>query len=202
MTQAIRMLISNALSAEFRAFEELLQSCPAEQVAERPSYGHTVAWHALHIMDWTRCMIQPGLNGVNPALTYGHLGVEDQPWAQAVTGPTLAQEQDRKEVILAAVQMTFAQALAAIQSAPDERFSSDAVWGAIKKPRPVLESLMYHATHTAYHRGQARQVINEVDALTLQMKSPKKFIFSGRNSRLKTKGGPSGAEVSCEGRDH
>ena len=156
-----------------------MQSCPAKCFAERPSYGHTVAWHALHVMDWTRCMIQPGLNGADPAMTYSYLGFEDQPWAQAVTGPTLAQEQDGKEVILAAVQNTFAEALAAIQGAPDERFGPDAVWQAIKKPRPVAESLMYHVTHTAYHRGQVRQAINQVDALAFQMKTPKytAFIF-------------------------
>ena len=201
MTQAVRVLVTDALAAEFQAFEALLQICPAEYFAERPSYGHTVAWHALHVMDWTRCMIQPGLGDINPALTYGYLGFENEPWAQAVTGPTLAQEQDGKDAILNALQSTFSEALAALRGAPDERFSSDAVWTAIKKPRPVVGSLMYHVTHMAYHRGQVRQVVNEVNSLALRMKTPKKFIYSGRGSRIKIEGGPSITEIVSEGRD-
>ena len=210
MTQVVRMLIANALTAEFRAFEEALQSCPAKRFAERPSYGHTAAWHALHVMDWTRCMIQPGLNGVNPDLTYSFLGFENQPWAQAATGPTLAQEQDGKDVILVAVQNTFAEALAAIRDAPDERFSSDAVWKAINKPRPVLESLMYHVTHTAYHRGQTRQVINQVNSLALRLADPSRPKFG--NSWLQTRrrqgspinisGGPTVEQTIREDRGH
>ena len=201
MTQAVRELVVAALATEFQAFEASLQSCPAEGFAERPSYGHTVAWHALHVMDWTRCMIQPGLTGVNPALTYGYLGFESEPWAQAVSGPTLASEKDNKDIILAAVQYTFAEALTALHGAPDERFDSDAIWTAIKKPRPVLESLMYHVAHTAYHRGQVRQVINQVDAPAFQMKTPEKFLYNGRGSRIRIEGGLSTAEIISEGRD-
>ncbi|WP_293910935.1 DinB family protein [Deinococcus sp.] len=154
----VRSLVTAALAAEFRAFGDVLSGCPAEHFNTPPRSGHTAAWHALHVMDWTRAMIQPGLLGADPELTYGYLGFEDQPWAQAVSGPTLAREQDSKDVILEAVQGVLTDALEAIQAAPDGRFTSEAMWGALKKPRPVLESLLYHATHTAYHRGQVRQL--------------------------------------------
>ncbi|CAM3320638.1 DinB family protein [Deinococcus saxicola] len=149
-----RALILYSLDTEFQAFQAVLRECPEKMFGQRPSWGHSVAWHALHIMDWTRCIIQPGLLGINPALTYGYLGFEQEIWAKAVTGPTLAQEQDGKQPILAAVEDVFEQALKDIRHAPAERFSSQAMFAAIKKPRPVLESLLYHVTHTAYHRGQ------------------------------------------------
>jgi uncharacterized damage-inducible protein DinB len=153
-----RSLLTDALSAEFQAFGDVLSGCPAAQFNTPPQHGHSASWHALHVMDWTRAIIQPGLKGANPELTYGYLGFEDQPWAQAVTGPTLAQESDSKDVIPEAVRGVFEAALDAIRQAPEERFSNSAIFDALKKPRPVLESLLYHATHTAYHRGQIRQL--------------------------------------------
>ena len=154
----VRSLVTSTLAAEFEAFGNVLSGCPADRFNTPPRFGHSAAWHALHVMDWTRAIIQPGLLGANPELTYGYLGFEDQPWAQAVSGPTLARESDSKDVIAEAVRGVFANALEAIQTAPDERFRTDALFAALKKPRPVLESLLYHATHTAYHRGQVRQL--------------------------------------------
>lgn len=159
----VQSLIATTMQAEFKAFLEQLEASPAEAFSTQPAqghsaYGHSVAWHALHIMDWTRCVIQPGLNGVNPALTYGYLGFEQEPWAQAVHGPTLAHEQDGKEKILMALDTVFAEALSAVQHAPAERFSTDALWTTLKKPKPVLDGLMYHIRHVAYHRGQVQMV--------------------------------------------
>lgn len=205
-----RALILYSLKAEFQAFQEVLRECPEKMFGQRPSWGHSAAWHALHVMDWTRCIIQPGLLGVNPALTYGYLGFEQEDWARAVTGPTLAQEQDGKEAVLAVVQAVFEQALEDILNAPAERFSPQATFEAIKKPRPVLESLLYHATHMAYHRGQARQVINEVNSLTLRLNDPNrpKFGDSWRKREaegyrpLIIEGGPSVEQIIREGRGH
>lgn len=158
----VRFLIVDTLNAEFKAFLEVLDECPQERFSVQPRLGHSVAWHALHIMDWTRCVIQPGLSGVNSAFTYGYLGFEDVAWAQAVTGPTLAHEQDDKDVVMAAVESVLQGAVKAVQTAPRERFTEDAVFAALNRPRPVLESLMYHTRHTAYHRGQLALVLKEL----------------------------------------
>lgn len=162
MSYAVQPLVVSTLKAELEAYLKVLNSCPQMYFGKQPRLGHCVAWHALHIMDWTRCVIQPGLGGVNTALTYGYLGFENVAWAQAVTGPTLAQEQDDKEVITKAVQSVFRDAVEAVRTAPAERFTEDAMLAALNKPRPVLESLMYHARHTAYHRGQLALVLKEL----------------------------------------
>lgn len=159
MTQAVQSFIASGLEAEFRAFLEQLEACATEQFSTQPAQGHSVAWHALHVMDWTRCVIQPGLQGVNPALAYGYLGFEQEAWVQAVYGPTLAHEQDSKEKILAALRSVFEEALSAVRTAPAERFSTTALWTTLKQPRPVLDGLTYHLRHAAYHRGQVQMVL-------------------------------------------
>lgn len=159
MAQAVQPFIASALEAEFGAFLAQLEPCAPELFRSQPAQGHSVAWHALHVMDWTRCVIQPGLQGVNPALTYGYLGFEQEAWAQAVYGPTLAHEHEGKEKILAALRSVFGEALAAVRTAPAERFSTTALWTTLKKPRPVLDGLAYHLRHVAYHRGQVQTVV-------------------------------------------
>lgn len=154
MSHSVQSLIAYVLDAEFKVFLKTLNKCPREQFDEQPSLGHSVAWHALHMMDWTRCIIQPELRGLNRALTYSYLGFENLAWAQAVTGPTLAYEQDGKDAVVASVEKVFRDAVEAVQSAPTERFTENAMFAALEKPRPVLESLTYHVRHTAYHRGQ------------------------------------------------
>lgn len=158
MTNAVQSLIATTMQAEFETFLAQLEACPAEMFSAQPTQGHSAAWHALHIMDWTRCMIQPGLNGVNPSLTYGYLGFEQAPWALAVYGPTLAHEQDGKEKILGALDNTFLESLNAVRTAPAKRFTTSALWTTLKQPKSVLDGLMYHIRHVAYHRGQVRLV--------------------------------------------
>lgn len=162
MAAAVQAIVANTLEAEFGAFCLALEHFPAEVFSRPPAQGHSAAWHALHVMDWTRCVIQTGLVGVNPTLTYGYLGFEDAVWVQAVTGPTLAHEQDKQSVILASVQQVFGEAVEAVCHAPAERFEADAMWTTLKRPRPVLEGLMYHVRHTAYHRGQLTLVLKEL----------------------------------------
>lgn len=200
MSDTIRQLLLSAMSADFEAFQDVLQACPPEKWSESPRPGHSVAWHALHIMDWTRCVIQPGLMGVNPALTYGYLGFEKEAWAQAVTGPTQATEHDDSATISTALQSVLQEALEAVRTAPAERLTEHAMFSAVKKPRPVLESLLYHVRHTAYHRGQARQVINQVNALAINLANPRTFHYSGQGKRVNIEGGLSAADIIAEGR--
>lgn len=94
---AVGALVVQAMQSEFDAFIEQLEECPTELFGTSPLLGHSIAWHALHIMDWTRCMIQWDLKGVNPKLTYSYLGFEKETWAQAVYGPTLAQARQQRK---------------------------------------------------------------------------------------------------------
>ena len=206
----VRALILLSLKAEVVAFQEVLRECPERMFAQQPKWGHSVAWHALHIMDWTRCMIQPGLLGVNPALTYGYLGFETEEWAKAVGGPTLAHEQDSPEMIRNSLQLVFGEALDALEDAPQERFTDQASWTTLKKPKPVLAGLLYHLSHTAYHRGQIRQLINEMDSFSLREKSPGFISFAERIRQRREAGiqpirlsdGPSIVQMIREGRGH
>ena len=157
---SVRILIVQTMQAEFNAFLEQLEECSAKFFAVQPPRVHSVAWHALHIMDWTRCMIRWDLKGVDPTLTYSYLGFEQEFWAKAVYGPTLAHEQDSKDKIISILRdVMFDETIDALKQAPLERFKPDAMWTTLTQPRPVLLGLMYHIRHTAYHRGQVQQII-------------------------------------------
>ncbi|MBZ9752047.1 DinB family protein [Deinococcus sp. HMF7604] len=158
--EACRALFGQLLDAEFTAFMAALGNCPAQQFNTALT-GHSPAWHALHIMDWTRATIQPGLSGLNPSHTLSYLGFEQASWVQAVYGPSLASEPDTSATILNALHSVFDAAPNALHHAPAERFSDEASQPALKKPRGVVDSLSYHLRHTAYHRGQVALVLKE-----------------------------------------
>ncbi|AKH17398.1 MULTISPECIES: DinB family protein [Deinococcus] len=164
MTQPLstQSLIVQLLDAEFTAFEAALHACPDALFGRVPRVGHRVAWHALHVMDWTRATIQPGLTGPDPAHTFGYLGFEDTDWARAAHGPTLAEETDAPALIRAAVSDVFNAARRDLKNAPAGRFDPDATFQMFHKRRDVTGSVTYHLRHTAYHRGQIALVTKEL----------------------------------------
>lgn len=162
----LRDFLAGALDAEFTAFLAALDRVPAAQFSQPSAHGHSAAWHALpsthqHCADWTRATIRPGLGDMAPALTYGYLGSEAEAWAQAVTGPTAAHEDDPKDTVLLAVSAVLREAVATVRAAPAERFTPDAGFQVLHKTRPVRGSLTYHLRHTAYHRGQVAHLLKE-----------------------------------------
>lgn len=161
MDSELRDFLAGALDAEFTAFLAALDRVPAAQFSQPSAHGHGAAWHALHITDWTRATIRPGLGDPPPALTYGHLGSEAEAWAQAVTGPTVAHETDPRDTVLAAVAAVFREAVQAVRDAPPQRFIPDAGFQVLHKTRSVRGSLTYHLRHTAYHRGQVAHLLKE-----------------------------------------
>lgn len=157
----LRDFLVGALDAEFTAFLTALDRVPAAQFSSPTHHGHSAAWHALHITDWTRATIRPGLINPAPALTYGYLGFETEAWAQAVIGPTAAHEDDPKDTVLLAVSSVLREAVPTIRAAPAERFTPDAGFQVLHKTRSVRGSLTYHLRHTAYHRGQVAHLLKE-----------------------------------------
>lgn len=162
MDSELRDFLAGALDTEFSAFLEALDRVPAAQFSRRCAHGHSAAWHALHITDWTRATIRPGLGDPAPTLTYGSLGSEAKAWAQAVTGPTVAHESDPRDAVRAAVAATLREAVQTVRDAPPERFDPAATLQVLHKTRSVRGSLTYHLRHTAYHRGQLAHLLKEL----------------------------------------
>lgn len=161
MDSELRDFLAGALDAEFTAFLASLHRVPAAQFSQPSAHGHSAAWHALHITDWTRATIRPGLGDPPPALTYNHLGSEAEAWAQAVTGPTIAHEDDPKDTVLLAVSAVLREAVSTVRAAPAQRFTPAATLQVLHKTRSVRGSLTYHLRHTAYHRGQVAHLLKE-----------------------------------------
>ncbi|WP_221090310.1 DinB family protein [Deinococcus aquaedulcis] len=162
MEEARRALMTQLLAAECSAFLAALRACPAALFHGQPRTGHSAAWHALHVMDWTRATVQAGLGDIDPQRTYGYLGLEDRDWIKAVTGPTRATAQDSAPTIIGAVADVFAGAQDALHTAPADRLTPKATFMALGKQRGVLDSLSYHVRHIAYHRGQIALVVREL----------------------------------------
>ncbi|KQR15711.1 DinB family protein [Deinococcus sp. Leaf326] len=157
----LRDFLADALDAEFTVFLAALDRVPAAQFSQPAYTAHSAAWHALHIADWTRATIRPGLSDAAPALTYGYLGSEAEAWAQAVTGPIVAHETDPRDTVPTAVAAVFRGAVRAVRDAPPERFDPDATFQVLHRLRPVRGSLSSHLRHTAYHRGQVTHILKE-----------------------------------------
>ncbi|AFZ66295.1 DinB family protein [Deinococcus peraridilitoris] len=163
--EATRQLLWRALSQEFAAFQDVAQTCSPAAFHRQPDQGHSIAWHVLHIVDWSRCVVQPGLNGVNPALRYAYLGFEDAEFTKSVFGPSVACITDPQDVIVNALNTVSTDTLRFIEEAPAERFSPHATWPTLTRPRAVIDGLLYHVRHTAYHRGQMQFALKHSGSL-------------------------------------
>ncbi|AFZ66294.1 DinB family protein [Deinococcus peraridilitoris] len=135
---------------ETKAFVSALEAVPEDLFAHAPQGGgHSVAWHALHIAEWTRVLVLQDFTA-----SYGHLGWEDKEWTQKLQGPTRVTEQGGKTAVLVEVQAVFAEALRELRSLSDGALAGSAVTPFGE--RPLLPSLGGQLRHTAYHRGQIK----------------------------------------------
>ncbi len=143
--------LNEQYAAELAAFRAALDAVPEERFAQA-SPGHSPAWQALHVAEWLRL----GVLGDRSA-TYGHLGWEDQAWAQELRVNPAIGEDAGKGAVLAHLDgvsqrvLTFVQHLTAADLA-GKSFSPSAPNGE----RPRLQGLGLHLRHVAYHRGQAK----------------------------------------------
>ncbi|MBB6097357.1 putative damage-inducible protein DinB [Deinobacterium chartae] len=156
----VQDFLLEAFRSEYTAFRKALEGVPAELFAAEPTLGgHSPAWHALHIADWTRLFITPGLGDAPEGQTYAYLGWENSEFAQKLLGPSPAAEHDGKDAILAALDTQVAQALTTLEAADTQRFAREASARYPMGPRAVLAGLSTQLRHIAYHRGQVRQTL-------------------------------------------
>jgi|GEM_PF-3153235 len=149
---ALREFLRQQYEAEFKAFTKALEGVRDEDFARAPADGgHSAAWHALHIAEWTRLLV---LEDFTP--TYAHLGWEGQAFTKQLAGPTRVHETSGRTAILVEVQAVFTQTLMALGALTD-----DALAGVIRSPlgeRERLGTLGTQVRHIAYHRGQVKLV--------------------------------------------
>lgn len=161
-----RTLLLDQMTNHVKAFLKGLEDTPAAQFnTAPPAGGHSVAWHALHILDWNRIMVAPELANVPPDQTFAYLGWEDRDWAKAVHGPSFADEHDPKDKIVEAVRADLERGLRDMAAASDAQLEAK-----ITTPmgeRAVWGMLTGQLRHIAYHWGQARMTALQLGKASL-----------------------------------
>ena len=119
-----------------------------------PSGGHSAAWHALHIADWTQILVPAGLDSTPSSLRLGHLGWEDAAWIADATGPSPVNLTDTKNVILEYLQRELERGVETVKSGAADRLEV-----RISTPmgeRVVRTLLLTQMGHVPYHTGRSR----------------------------------------------
>lgn len=156
MTGNLRDVLAENLSAEGDAYLGALEAVPEDLFGVTPPVGgHSPAWHALHIQDWTRLLLSD-LGGTPASGPFAYLGWEDAEWARQLSGPAELGEADGQAAILAALRATFERAVHDTRQRAAEDFTPDARLRTPRGERPLIPTLLAAARHIAYHRGQVK----------------------------------------------
>ncbi|WP_198170495.1 DinB family protein [Deinococcus arboris] len=152
---SIKAFLLQQFETEHQAFVQALKGIPEEQFSRAsPCGGHSAAWMALHILDWTRLYL-PEEQGGGPKATYAYLGWENEPWTQALKGEAAMSEATSQETILAALEAALAQAREGYARIPEQGFAPEYQIQTPFGERVLSDSLARQLRHIAYHRGQA-----------------------------------------------
>lgn len=156
-----KTVLIEQLSNHSMAFLKGLESVPEEVFSlDPPAGGHSVAWQALHIADWQRIMVSPGLEGVEPEARFAYLGWEDRDWSKAVLGPSPAALTDPKASILEYITFELERGPKDILNATDAQLEARVL--TPMGERAVWTMLTGQVRHIAYHWGQAMLVKSQL----------------------------------------
>ncbi len=161
-----KTVLMDQLTNHSKAFLKGLDGVPDELFSlEPPAGGHSVVWHALHIADWQRIMVSPGLEGVKPSATFAYLGWEDRDWTKAVLGLSPAKHTDPKARILEYLRFELERGSRDILNATEAQLHAN-----VSTPmgeRAVWTMLTGQVRHIAYHWGQAMMTNSQLSRASL-----------------------------------
>lgn len=148
-------LIAEQLSRTSKMFLKTLEEFPqATFFTDLPSGGHSAAWHALHIADWTQILVPADFQSIPASLRLGHLGWEDAAWIAGATGPSPANLTDSKSQILEYLRRELERGVETVKTGAADRLEA-----RITTPmgeRVVRTLLLTQVGHVPYHYGQVK----------------------------------------------
>jgi uncharacterized damage-inducible protein DinB len=148
-------LIAEQLSRSAKTYLKALEEFPESQFfSDLPAGGHSAAWHALHIADWTRILAPAKLESTDSSLRFSCLGWEDAEFSAKVNGPSPANLDDGKTAILEYLQSELERSVREVQSANPAQLETK-----ITVPmgeRVVRALLIIQVGHVPYHYGQVK----------------------------------------------
>ncbi|WP_216329100.1 DinB family protein [Deinococcus aestuarii] len=151
---SIKTFLLQQFETEHQVFLMALQEIPEERFSLRsPCGGHSAAWIALHILDWTRLYL-PEEQGGGPKAKYAYLGWENEPWTQALQGETAVNEASPQGLVLTALEAALAQSREGYSRLPEQAFAPEYRMQTPFGERALSDLLARQLRHIAYHRGQ------------------------------------------------
>lgn len=155
-------LIAEQLSRTSKMFLKALEEFPQSTFfTDLPSGGHSVAWHALHIADWTQILVPAGFNSIPTDLRLGHLGWEDAAWIAGATGPSPVNLTDTKTAILEYLKRELERGVETVKVG-----AADLLEARISTPmgeRVVRTLLLTQMGHVPYHYGQVKMNARQLE---------------------------------------
>jgi hypothetical protein len=148
-------LLAEQLGRVAKVFLKALEEFPdAHFHSDLPAGGHSAAWHALHVADWTRILVPVNLEHVDSSLRFGYLGWESAPFAQAIHGSSPANLTDAKAAILGYLKGELERAVGTVEASSPAQFEAKIL--TPMGERIVRSQLMVQIGHVPYHYGQVK----------------------------------------------
>ena len=148
-------LIAEQLSRSAKIFLKSLEEFPeAHFFSDLPAGGHSVAWHALHIADWTRILVPAKLESTDSSLRFSYLGWEDAEFSAKVKGSSPTNLDDGKAAILEYLKSELERGVQEVQGANPGQLEAKIV--VPMGERVVRALLLTQVGHVPYHYGQVK----------------------------------------------
>ena len=149
--------VTEQFESNNRIFLRALENTPEAHFHRAPrGGGHSCAWHALHIAEWTRLLLPAGLEDFDGSARFAYLGWEDATFAKAVFGEPEVRDDAPKNVILEHLAAELERGTRLVAEADAARLTNDAKLKTPMGERGVLTLLTIQVRHVPYHTGQAR----------------------------------------------
>jgi uncharacterized damage-inducible protein DinB len=161
----ITALLAEQMSRHAKTFLKALEEFPEAQFhTDLPAGGHSAAWHALHIADWTRILVPAGLVDVPGDARFSYLGWEDAAFAQKNLGDSPAMLSSSKPEILEYLGVELERATRDVTAMDDTRLEERIV--VPMGERVVKAILLTQIGHVPYHYGQMRMNLKQLVTTT------------------------------------
>ena len=155
-------LIAEQMARANKMFLKGLEEFPETTFfTDLPSGGHSAAWHALHIADWTQILVPASFDSTPQGLRLGHLGWEDAAWIADATGPSPIGVTDTKDAILEYLRRELERGVETVKTGAADRLEV-----RITTPmgeRVVRTLLLTQVGHVPYHYGQIKMNAKQLE---------------------------------------
>jgi uncharacterized damage-inducible protein DinB len=148
-------LLVDQMTRGSKAFLKALDEFPEDHFQIEPTAGgHSAAWHALHVADWTRVLVPAKLENLEANARFTYLGWESADFAKNVFGDSPAMHTDSKARILEYLRGELERAGSDVQNATEAQLEAKII--VPMGERKILANIQGQIQHVPYHYGQVR----------------------------------------------